>query len=169
MRRAADGGGDAGGVGGASGGNADSADVVESRADVGRLGLGSIVAGVASAEASQAMEGEAVIEADDFGGAGGGDAGAAVVAIGSRADVDQLGLGEVSMTGRAPAGGSFQETQSEAVGGADGFGGGGSGDADTAVNAAGSRADVGRPGPGFRAEARSDAYTLAQYGGRTAF
>ena len=47
------------------------ADVAESRADVGRLGLGGMVAGVPSIEASKAMEGEAVIGEDGFGGRGG--------------------------------------------------------------------------------------------------
>ena len=91
-RKAAGGEGDAGRTGGAGGGGADSADVAESGADVDRLGLGKMVAGVLSAEASRAVEDKAVIGEDDFGGAGGGDDGAAVVltgavVVGSRADV----------------------------------------------------------------------------------
>ena len=97
----------------------------------------------ASVTGFQAMEGEAVIREDGFGGAGEGGAGAAVVATGSRSDVGQLGLDKVSMTGRAPVDGSLQAMRNEAVGGADGFGGGGSGGADTAVTAAGSSAGSG--------------------------
>ena len=48
---------------------------------------------MASGEASQAMEGEAIVGEDDFGGGGSGDAGTAVTAAGSRADVDQPGSG----------------------------------------------------------------------------
>ena len=80
--------------GGGNGGGADAADVIESNADVGRLGLNKMVAGMASVgEASQAMEGEAVSGEDDFGGAGGGDAGAAVMATGSRVVWTGLGPG----------------------------------------------------------------------------
>ena len=42
-------------------------------------------------ESSQATGGEAVNREDSFGGADGGDAGAAVIAARSRADVDQPG------------------------------------------------------------------------------
>jgi hypothetical protein len=88
-REAVDGEGDAGRAGGAGGGEADSADVVESGADVGQSGLSldEIVTGMPSVAANRAEEDEAVTGEDDFGGAGGADEGAAVVATGSRADV----------------------------------------------------------------------------------
>ena len=73
-------------------GGADSADVVKSRADVGRLGLGMIMAGMPSVEAPQTTGGEAVDGEDGFGGAGGGDIGAAIITDGSRADVDRPGF-----------------------------------------------------------------------------
>ena len=44
---------------------------------------------LSSGEASQAMEGKAIIGEDGFGGEGSGDAGTAVTAAGSRADVDR--------------------------------------------------------------------------------
>ena len=88
-RRAADGDGGAGRAGGAGGSGDDSATVAESGADVGRLGFGKIVAGMLSAESSRVVEDEAVIGKDNFGDAGGADDGSAVVATGSRADVDR--------------------------------------------------------------------------------
>ena len=83
-----------GAAGGASGSGADAADVIKSRADVGRLSSDKMVAGRVSVnESSQATGGEAVGREDSFGGAGSGDASAVMIAAGSRADVDWPGSG----------------------------------------------------------------------------
>ena len=102
----------------------------------------------------------AVVGEGDAGGADGGAAGAAEV-IESRIDVDRLGLSEVLATGKALVGESSCMTGGEAVDGEDGFGGAGGGDTGAAIIAAGSRADVDRPGSGLRAEAMSTADFLA--------
>ena len=54
-------------------------------------------------------------------------------------------------------------TGGEAVDGEDGGRDAGGGDAGAAMMAAGSRADVDRPGSGLRVEAQLSADTLAQY------
>ena len=69
----------------------------------------------------------------------------------------------LSVAGRVLVGESSQATGGEAVGGENGFGGAGGGDAGAAMIAAGSRADVDRPGSGLRVEAWSGADTLARY------
>ena len=77
-----------GGAGGADDGGTDAADVIESRVDVDRLGLGKVlVIGRAPVGKSpQTTRGEAIGRKSGSGGAAGDDAGAAMIVAGSRAD-----------------------------------------------------------------------------------
>ena len=88
VRMAVDEGGDAGG---ADDGGADAADVIESRVDVDRLSLGKgLVIGRAQVgESPQMIGGEAVGGENGFRGAGGDNASATMIVVGSRADVDR--------------------------------------------------------------------------------
>ena len=133
-----------------------------------RLDLGGMRAGVASDEASQAMESETIIAENDFGGAGGGDAGAAVAArpellAGFRADVGQLDvvahLCKPSFSGTdRPAGVARGGT----VGGEDGDGDVGGGEAGAAVMAVASRADVAQAGLAQADVTADDGDTVAE-------
>ena len=87
---------------------------------------------------------------------------------GFRADVGRLDVG-THLCSPMGAGRLVGETGGEAVGGEDGGGedGGGhagGGDAGAAMTAAGSRADVGRPGPGWRAGVGYRAWVQYTYG-----
>ena len=73
--------------------------MVESGADVGQSGLilGELVTGIPSVAANRAEVDEAENGVDDFGGTGGADDGAAVVATGSRVGVGRSGIWDAAM------------------------------------------------------------------------